>query len=175
MLVWSHMTSGIIMGATALWLSKISDLWAMSSSISSVSFVPKTWKPANILQILQKMTTVIPVQIRESFGKLDVPHYLVWALFCLSASVFTFSAVCIGMKRKRAFWHEWTGMALLLGIGAIVQVTPFEECLVLLPMSTSIILTITHLWHHSSSKAPFLEAIPEFEDSDERDTDYGGK
>ncbi|KAE9374907.1 hypothetical protein N431DRAFT_465132 [Stipitochalara longipes BDJ] len=148
------------MATTALWLSEITDLWTMSSSISSV---------------LQKMTTIIPVQIRESFGELDMPHYLVWALFCLSAGIFTFSAVCIGIKRKRVFWHEWSGMILLLGIGAFAQVTPFEESLVILPMSTSIILTITHLWYHSSTKALFLEGIPEFKDCDERDTDYSYK
>ena len=75
-LFWSLVTSGIIMGATALWLSKISNLWAMSSSISSVSFVPKTWKPANTLQDSSKNDSSNPCRDQRGFWQTGCPTAL---------------------------------------------------------------------------------------------------
>lgn len=105
---------------------------------------------------------MIPSKIQKYIRSLVIPTSFLWAAFYLSTGVFSIACSFIGVRRGRIFFHEWTGMIIILVSGALLGFTPEEEFLVLLPLAVSLILIITRLGYPLLWDGAYLNGV-EFE------------
>jgi hypothetical protein len=148
---WLAILGGSVMSFGALSLNFKMDLWTSSSGTTFVRFPVSNLTTSNPSpKILRALAAMIPSRIYTAFSEINLPDPLLWILVCLSTGVFSIAVTCLGIRRNRAFSHEWIGIFLSLGFGAFLGFAPQEEFLVLLPLTVSVLLIITRVAYPSS-------------------------
>jgi hypothetical protein len=77
--------------------------------------------------------------------------------------------------RQRIVQHEWLGIILILGLGALFGLNPLKEFLVLLPLAVSFLLVLTRLAYRSSWDGDIVNEIKLREDAKGGTTEISGK